>query len=294
MQGPNDTPMRGIAIMCAGVALLILLELSAKGAAREGVPVAQTVWVRFVVHLALFTLLFGPRMRLNLIRTQALGTQILRSLLLLAMTLASFLALKHLQMAQVTAIGFATPFLVAAFSIPLLGEKVGIHRWLAIIGGFCGVLVVVRPGLDGMHWSMLVLLAGITAYSFYLILTRKIAGTENPVTSVFYTALLGAVFMTLPLPWIWQTPQTLTGWGFMLATGIFGGLAHYLIIGAHKHAPASLLAPFYYTQILWSVLAGYLYFRDIPDDYTLLGAGIVIASGLYLMAREAKAKHRSG
>ena len=202
------------------------------------------------------------------------------------MTLGSFLSLKYLQMAQVTAIGFITPFLVAALSVPLLGERVGRHRWGAIIVGFLGVLVVIRPGMGGLHWSMMALLGGISAYAFYLILTRKVAAEESPITSVFYTALIGAIVMTLPLPWIWQSPESWLGWAFMGLTGVFGGFAHLLIISAHRYAPASLLAPFYYTQIVWSVLAGYLSFGDIPDHFTLAGSAIVIASGLYLMARE--------
>lgn len=289
----SDRPGRGILLMCIGVATLILLEMSAKGAAAAGVPVAQTVWVRFAVHLLAFALIFGPRMGKNLIATGNLKIQLARSLLLLLMTLASFLALKHLQMAQVTSIGFATPLLVAALSVPILKEVVGFHRWSAILVGFLGVLLVVRPGMDGMHWAMLVLLGGITCYSFYLILTRQIAGKEDPVTSVFYTALFGAIFMSLPMPWVWQTPQTGQAWAFMLLTGIFGGFAHFLIIIAHQYAPASLLAPFYYTQIVWSVLVGFIAFGDKPDGFTIAGAGVVIASGLYLMARERRTKRQA-
>mgnify|MGYP002713034506 CR=1 FL=1 len=289
----SDRPGRGILLMCIGVATLILLEMSAKGAAAAGVPVAQTVWGRFAVHLLAFALIFGPRMGKNLIATGNLKIQLARSLLLLLMTLASFLALKHLQMAQVTSIGFATPLLVAALSVPILKEVVGFHRWSAILVGFLGVLLVVRPGMDGMHWAMLVLLGGITCYSFYLILTRQIAGKEDPVTSVFYTALFGAIFMSLPMPWVWQTPQTGQAWAFMLLTGIFGGFAHFLIIIAHQYAPASLLAPFYYTQIVWSVLVGFIAFGDKPDGFTSAGAGVVIASGLYLMARERRTKRQA-
>lgn len=286
----SDRPGKGILLMCIGVGTLILLEMSAKGAAAAGVPVAQAVWVRFTVHLLAFALIFGPRMGKNLIATRNLKAQLARSLLLLLMTLASFLALKYLQMAQVTAIGFATPLLVAALSVPILKEVVGIHRWSAIIVGFLGVLLVVRPGMEGMHWAMLVLLGGIASYSFYLILTRQIAGQEDPVTSVFYTALFGAVFMSLPMPWVWETPQTTEAWTFMLLTGLFGGFAHFLIIIAHQYAAASLLAPFYYTQIVWSVLVGFIAFGDQPDAFTIGGAGIVIASGLYLMARERRKK----
>ena len=170
-------PVLGMLLMCAAVGLLILLELSAKAAATRGVPVLEVVWVRYSVHLLLFAAVFGPRMGRGLVRTRRLGIQILRSALLLWMTIASFLSLKYLQMAEVTVIGFAAPFLVALLSMPLLGERVGPHRWAAIIVGFIGVLIVIRPGSAGMHWAMLVIFAGVVGYAFYLILTRKIADT---------------------------------------------------------------------------------------------------------------------
>lgn len=285
--------MRGILLMCLAVGLLILLEWSAKSAASRDVPVAQIVWTRYVVHLLFFTALFFPRLGTSLFKTGRLKAQLIRSLLLLLMTLASFLALKHLQMATVTTIGFAAPLMVAALSVPLLKEPVGPHRWGSIIVGFLGVVLVLRPGLEGMHWAMLVLLGGVAVYSLYLIMTRQIADSENAVTSIWYTALFGALFMSLPIGFVWETPSTPAAWIFMCATGIFGGLGHFLIIIAHRFAPANLLAPFYYTQIVWSVGIGFLTFGDVPDGFTIAGAAIVIASGLYLMAREAHVARRN-
>ena len=295
-QNPKGTihhPLHGMALMIFGVAILIILELGAKGASAEGIPVLQTVWMRFVVHLIIFTSIFGKSMGLDLVRTAYPAIQITRSILLFVMTVATFTALKHLQMVQVTTIGFAAPFIVAILSIFLLGERVGFHRWTAIVIGFVGVLVVIRPGTDGMHWAMGVFFIGVAGYALFLVLTRKIAGVENPIRSAMYTAIVGGVVLTFPMPWIWEWPATNIGWFYMILAGGAGAMAHFLIIKAHKFAEASLLGPLYYSQIVWSLLAGYLAFDDIPDGYTMAGAGIVISSGLYLMFRESLKRRRA-
>lgn len=237
-EGTIHHPIKGMMLMLSGVALLILLELGAKGASNEGIPILQTVWMRFIIHMAIFTAVFGKSLGLDLVRTPYPAIQITRSVLLFGMTVTTFIALKHLQMVQVTTIGFAAPFLVAILSMFMLGEKVGLHRWTAIIMGFVGVLVVIRPGSDDMHWAMGVFFAGVSGYALFLVLTRKIAGVENPVRSVMYTAIVGGVVLTFPMPWIWEWPATNIGWVYMGLAGSAGAIAHFLIIKAHKYGEA--------------------------------------------------------
>lgn len=290
----TDNPFVGIMLMCISVIFLIILEMCAKTAATNNIPIMQVGWIRFVGHLCFFALVFGPKMKLDLVRTDYIGVQIIRGFLLLAMTLGAFLSLKYLQMIEVTVIGFLIPLVVAALSVPMLGEKVGKHRWAAIILGFVGILFVVRPAAVTTHWSMFVLIAAIFGYGFYLILTRKLAAKgESPVRSVFYTALIGGVVLTIPMPFIWVSPGSIELWGYLLAAGFFGGMGHFLLIKAHSFAGPSLLAPFLYTQIIWSSLAGYIQFGDIPDRWTMVGGAIVISSGLYLMARETLKKREA-
>ncbi|MBP5857563.1 DMT family transporter [Marivibrio halodurans] len=286
---PGDDPratLKGVALMCLAVFLFIMLEMTAKASA-EYMPVAQTVWARYFSHLALMTLFLAPRYGMRLIATRRPGLQIVRSLLLLLITGCTFFSLRHLQMAEVTTIGFAAPFFVAALSVPLLGEKVGVHRWSAIALGFIGVAIAMRPGLGVFHWAALVVLGAALANAFYLIATRK-AKDEDPVVSIYFTSFAGALVMSAVVPFFWVTPSEPIGWVIMVALGIFGGLGHFMLILGHTMAPASLLAPFYYTQLAFSVGVGYAVFGDVPDGFTIAGALIVLASGLYLIYRERK------
>jgi drug/metabolite transporter (DMT)-like permease len=284
---PAEDPkaaLKGIGLMCLAVFLFIMLEMTAKASA-EHMPVAQTVWARYFSHLALMTIFLAPRYGMRLVATRRPGVQIMRSLFLLTMTGCTFFSLRHLQMVEVTTIGFAAPFFVAALSVPLLGEKVGVHRWAAIALGFVGVAIAMRPGLGVFQWASLVILSGAFMNALYLILTRK-AKDEDPIVSIYFTSFAGAIIMSAIVPFVWVTPAEPIGWVIMVALGLFGGLGHFLLIVGHTMAPASLLAPFYYTQIAFSVGVGYAVFGDVPDGLTIAGACVVLGSGLYLIYRE--------
>jgi drug/metabolite transporter (DMT)-like permease len=215
--------------------------------------------------------------------------QVLRGLLLLAATSFNFIALRYLQLAETASIYFSTPLLVAALSVPLLGERIGPRRLAAIAVGFVGVLIVIRPGMGMMHWavgfSCLVALCG----AFYQILTRKVAGADSPHTAQLYAALIGCAATTPLVPLDWVPPQ---GFGIvlMVAIGLLGGLGHWMLTVAHAYAPAPILAPFSYTQIVWMPVLGYLVFGNVPSAWVLLGGAIVVASGLYLLHRERAVK----
>lgn len=281
-------PVRGIALMCVAVFLFILLEMSAK-AGGAYVPVLQMVWARYVVHLALMTAAFGPRMKMGLLRSRHPRIQLVRSFLLFAVTVLMFTALQFLQMAEVTAISLASPLFVAALSVPLLGERVGLNRWAAIVVGMLGVLIVIRPGAAVFQPAALLPLGAALCVGFYMIATRRIAEDEDPIVSIYFTSFVGAAALTLALPFFWQWPSDPRGWLWMLAAGVFGGYGHYLLIVASKYAQASVLAPYLYTQIVWSVLVGFVAFADVPDEPTLLGAALIVGAGLYVWLRERKA-----
>lgn len=279
---------RGVALILCAIFCFVLLEMQAKLAGAL-MPVGQVIWARYAVHLVLLVAWFGPRMGRNLMRTRHPRIQLLRSFLLLGTTSMTFLSLQFLQMAEVTALALSVPFFVAALSVPMLGEKVGPHRWTAILLGFMGVLIVVRPGTGLFHPAVLLPVIGAVLLALYMIVTRKIAGDEDPVVSIFFTALAGAVVLTLAIPFVWQAPSAPLGYALMVGVGLAGGFGHYLLILATRHAPASLLAPYYYVQIFWSALAGFVAFGDVPDAYTIAGAGVIICAGLYLWLRERRA-----
>jgi drug/metabolite transporter (DMT)-like permease len=234
----------------------------------------------------LFVLIFvNPATTPRMLSTSRPGLQLIRALLLFGATVLNFFALRWLQLAQTVSISFAGPLLIALFAGPILGEWVGPRRLAAILVGFLGVIVVTRPSLSGVHPAMLLSFGATACNCFYSILTRVLSATDSSRTTTFFSALSGAVILTPALPFFWVTPPDWRVWLFLVLIGAFGALGHWFLILAHHRAPAALLAPFAYTQIVWMIVFGYIVFGDLPDVWTLTGAGIVIASGLYLLYR---------
>jgi drug/metabolite transporter (DMT)-like permease len=231
-------------------------------------------------------MVINPRTQPGALRTRRLPLQLLRSFLLLASTFCNFLALKYLQLVETQSIIFATPLLVALLAAPLLGERIGWQRMTAIGVGFIGILVITRPGLGTMHPAALLSLAGSVSYAFYNIVTKMLASSDSVATTTLYSSFAGIVLLTPVLPWLWSTPSSPLVWLLLATTGFYGGFGHWLLVLAHARAPAAILAPFIYSQIIWMLALGYIVFGDWPDSWTFVGAGIVIASGLYLLSRE--------
>lgn len=286
----RHSPMVGIALMCAALLCFSCLDATAKWVNRSVDPMV-TVWARYMSAALLTFLVINPRTRPGALRTRRLPLQLLRSFLLFASTLCNFFALKYLQLVETQSIIFATPLLVALFAGPLLGERIGWKRMTAIGVGFIGILVITRPGLGTMHPAALLSLAGSVSYAFYNIVTRKLASSDSSATTTLYSSVAGIVLMTPLLPWIWTTPSSPLTWFLLMMTGFYGAFGHWLLVLAHARAPAAILSPFIYSQIIWMLVLGYVLFGDWPDSWTFVGAGIVIASGLYLLYRE-RVKHR--
>jgi drug/metabolite transporter (DMT)-like permease len=284
--------LTGIALMCGAVACFSALDATAKYLNHE-MATLQVVWARYTSAFLLTLLFYNPVSHPALLHTTRPVLQIVRSILLLASTMLNFVALRYLQLDQTTSIVFSTPFLVAALAGPLLGEWVGWRRWLAIMVGFCGVLVVTRPGVGGIHPAAALSFLGAICYAFYNISTRLLARTDSTETTLFYSNLFGALVMLPIVPFVWTTPS-LSGAVLMVAIGAFGGFGHYLLIAGHRLAPASVLAPYMYTQLVWMIALGFVIFGDLPNHWTLAGASIVVASGLYLLYRERKVRGEGG
>jgi len=283
-----NEPLRGILLIIAAFCTFAMLDTTAKYLVQH-YPTAQVVWARYVGHVVLAAAILLPMHGRSLLHSRAPGLQILRSLFLFGSTCANFAALQFLQLAETSSIMFSAPLMVAMLSIPLLGEYIGPRRWTAIFLGFAGVLIVVRPGLGLMHWAASLSLLAALFGACYQISTRKLAGVDRAVTTQFYSAIIGAVAITPVMPYVWETPD-LTGVLLMVLLGALGGFGHWLLILAHRLAPAPVLAPFLYIQLLPMILLGYLVFSDFPDLWTLVGAGVVVFSGLYLLYRERRVK----
>ena len=278
--------IKGILLMVAAMVAFTMLDATAKQLVKS-LPPAVAVFGRYFVAIFLS---LGVMMRgggLNLLITRHPLLQGLRGLLLMGATIFNFMAVMYLQLAQTAAIFFTVPLWVCALSVPLLGEHVGLKRWIAVAVGFCGVLVIMRPGTDSFQWAMLLSVASAFCGGIYNIVTRKVGARDRAETSLFYVSFVGALAATAPLPWLWQMPQGVQ-WLMLAFMGLAGSAGHFMLIQAHRLAPASALAPYMYTQIVWMILIGYLLFRDVPDFWTVTGAAIVVASGLFLFFGEAR------
>jgi drug/metabolite transporter (DMT)-like permease len=277
----------GIALMCGAVALFSCLDATAKYL-NNHMDTLQVVWARYASAFVLALMLYNPLSHPGLMRTTRPVLQVSRSALLLGSTVLNFFALKYLQLDQALAIIFSTPFIVAILAGPMLGEWVGWRRWLAILVGFAGVLLVTRPGAGGIHPAALLTVGSAACYALYGISTRVLARTDSNETTLFYSNLVGALGMTPVMAFVWTTPESLFVVALMIVIGAFGSLGHYFLIAGHRLAPASVLAPYIYTQIVWTAALGFVVFGDVPNSWTLAGTAVVIASGLYLLYRERK------
>jgi drug/metabolite transporter (DMT)-like permease len=275
----------GIGLISLTYVLFTLLDGSAKWLVQS-VPVLVVVWLRFLTHTLIASALLFPMRGLALVRTQHLRWHLARGLMFVAMTGMNFWALQYLQLTVTASIFFLVPILVALLSAPLLGEKLDGRRWAAIVAGFAGVLVVVRPGSEAFHPAILLSLANAVLYAFFNMMTRKLAAYDPPETIQFLPALVASLVLAPFALAAWQSPAGWSEWLLLCLMGIFGGTGHYLLAMAHRYAPASTLAPFLYQQILYMALFGYLVFGNVPDKETWIGAAIVVASGLYLFSRE--------
>ena len=276
----------GIALACAGVTVFTALDSSAKFEGLHGIPTLQIVWVRYAVSLVLAALMLRPWATPALYKTSRPGAHIVRGFFLLGSTAFNFIAVQHLQLAQTISISFAGPLIVTAAAGPLLGEWAGPRRWAAVIVGFLGVLVVVQPEPGAFQPWALFSVATAFCNAGYGIWNRLMSSTESPGSMLIYGSLLSTVLLApaVPFDFVWPT----NGWVIfaLLLTGVAGGIGHWFIILANRRAPATLLAPFSYVQLLSMIVSGYLIFGDVPGRSTLVGALIIIASGLYVLYRE--------
>lgn len=277
----------GIGLMSLAVMSFAVTDATAKWLGAY-TSVFIIVWARYVIHFLLSLVVFNPWTVPGLLRTRRPGLQILRSALLFATTGLNFLALQFLQLDQTVSIMFSAPFFVALFAGPLLGEWIGARKWAAIIVGFAGILLVAQPG-TGIHPAALLSLAAAVTYALYAITTRMLVPYDPTTTTLFYSALVGSIVASLPLPFVWVTPTEPMVYAAMLALGAVAGGGHFLLILAHARAPAATLAPFIYVQILAMVALGWFLFGQMPSLWTVAGAAIVVGSGIFLLLHERRA-----
>jgi drug/metabolite transporter (DMT)-like permease len=282
---PEHSAGKGIALMLAAVLMFALLDASSKHLSQT-FAVPLLVWARYAVHFVLMLVFLAPSRRGRLVATKRPLQQVVRALLLVGVTGFVMAAFRIMPLAETTALLFVTPLFVALLAGPMLGEKVGRLRWAAVVAGLAGMLLIARPNSAGGAMSVegiALALAAAACYSLYQIQTRQLSPTEDTVTMVFYTALVGTATMSLALPWIWQGPWPSLIEALMIASlGILGGTGHYLLIRAFRHAPASTLSPLLYVQLIWATLLGWAVFGALPDAMAAAGMAIIAGAGLLL------------
>ncbi|MGE0153569.1 MAG: DMT family transporter [Reyranellaceae bacterium] len=288
-QAERGRIIRGILLMCTAALLFPLMNGFAKVLIQHYHP-TQIVWARNAGHLLFLLAIFVPRIGLaRLVRCNRPLAQMVISLLLLVSTAMMFVSLEFLPLANASAIIFTAPLIVTVLSVALLKEGVGPARWLAVLAGFAGMLIVMRPGTALFHWATFLVLGSAATYALYQIMMRRIAGLDTPETTATYSVVLSTFLMSLVVPFFWKTPETLAHLGMFLGMGMLGGISHYFIAQAMALAPASTISPFNYTQILGAIVFDYLVFATFPDLWTWVGAAVIAGSGIYLLLHEARA-----
>jgi drug/metabolite transporter (DMT)-like permease len=249
-------------------------------------PVEILVWVRWGVPALLMTLFFAPKMHWGLLRTKNLKLHFVRGAVLILSSICFFTALKMLPLAEATGLNYLTPILVTLMAASVLSERITRPRWLFVVAGFAGMLLIVRPGDATMHTASLFALGAAALNATFQILTRKLAD-ENLMVLIFYPSLIGAVVMTFAVPFIgYESSYPTSDLLLFLAIGTLGGLGHFLFIQAFQRAPASAISPFTYIQLVWSTLAGWLTFGAFPDVWALAGMIVIGTSGILLILYE--------
>lgn len=258
----------------------------------DGFHPLQIVWFRhmgLVLVAASLLAVRGP----GVLRTGRLGLQALRGVLAGTSPVLFITAVAYVPLADAVAVAFVAPFVVTILGATLLKEPVGLPRWIAVVVGFIGAMIIIRPGLGAVHPAAFLVIGAASLFAVRQIISRFLSATDRTETTVVYTALGGGLVLTLPLPFFWRTPETMQEWTLLIAMGLIAALAETLVIKALEIGQSVVLAPMQYSMMIWGVIFGYFVFADFPDIYTFIGAAVIIASGLYTLQREQAAARRT-
>lgn len=279
--------MLGIGLMLIAWLVFSCIDTSAKWLALAGIPALQLSFMRYAGHFVISLFLIGRGgLQLGRFASRQLLLVVVRGTLLMCATVLNFIALRYLPLTLTSTILFSAPIIICTFSWPLLGERVGIWRWSAIVAGFCGILIAIRPANESFHWAVFLSLGAASCFAMYSILTRKLAGVVATDTMQFYSGLIGTVVLA-PFAFAeWQAPAGGVGWVLMVMLGVWGWLGHQLLTRAHGYAPASTLTPLSYSFILYLTAWSLLVFDQLPDRGTIAGALLIVAAGLIIWFRE--------
>lgn len=283
--GPSG---RGIPWVIAAIFLFVSMDTLVKQLLHDGYELPQVVWARYFFHVLLLAVVLGPKL-LSVARSASLNLQIFRSVLMLVTTSLFFAGLQFVPLAEASAMMLITPLIVTALAMPVLKEPVGPRRWAGVVCGLIGALIIIRPGSEVMQVGILFPAAAAACYAIYQLSTRALSHADPILTTLFYTAAGGALCTSAVVPFYWTTPDW-QGWAMMVGAGLCGGIGHGALIRALTLSPASVISPFTYMNLIWATLFGYVLFSELPDRWTVIGALIIVGSGLYVYHRERRRK----
>jgi drug/metabolite transporter (DMT)-like permease len=284
----EDTPAkRRIGILLASGATLFfsILDVSGKWLSTH-VPLLEIVWFRFAFASIVALLVILPRHSIQGFWQENLKLQFLRALMICAMTFLNFAGLKYLQLAQANAIVFSTPIIIALISTVFLKERLSIDKWLVIAAGFIGVLIILDPFGHEFHPAMFFILGHATIYALFSLLSRKMASSSSPEITILYSSLIPTLLLFPIIVPQWQAPSHLFDYVLLFATGFAGFMGHYFLAIAFRYAKPTTISPFFYQQIIYMIILGWLVFDNIPSHHVIEGSVIVISCGLYLWFKE--------
>jgi len=282
----RDQPGLGILMSLAATMLFSILWSCVKDLS-ERYPVYEVTFFRNFFAIIPVAIMLAPRRSWGMLRVRRVSGHIWRAVISVVGMVLGFLSYHLMPLADAVAISFMSPLVVTALSVPLLGERVGIHRWSAVIIGFAGVLVIVNPSRGMFTPGVVVAICGAIASAVAAITIRQLNRTDPPLTIVFYFTVFSTVLTALPLPFLWIMPSG-SDWGLLVLMGLTGGVGQYLMTRAFGLAPAAVISPFNYSGLLWATLMGWFLWNDVPQTHVFVGAAVVIASGIYILLRETR------
>ena len=288
VEGRQERVALGISLMLGAYLLFSFIDAGAKWLALLGLPSTQLAFMRYAPHFLVSSAIIVRTHKLSSLTSSHAPMLIFRGSLLMGSTILNFFAVRYLPLTLTSTILFSAPLMACMLSQPMLAEKVGLFRWTAVLFGFAGVIIAIRPFDESFHWAALLSLGGAFCFALYALLTRKYAARVSTDVMQFYSGAVGTICL-LPFAILsWQNPVSATDWVIMVSLGIFGWAGHQLLTQAHRFAATSILMPFGYSFILFLTIWSYLIFDHLPDRWTLIGGSIVVLSGLFIWFRETR------
>jgi len=275
---------RGIPWVILATFLFVTMDATVKALLRDGYELPQVIWGRYFFHVLLLVIVLAPRIRI-VAQSGNLKLQLTRSVLMLLTTSLFFAGLMFVPLAEASAMMLISPLVVTALAMPILKELVGPRRWAGVVLGMLGAMIIIRPGSEFISLGILLPAAAACSFAIYQVSTRYLSEADPILTTLFFTALVGAVITSMVAPFYW-TPPSWEAWMLLITAGVCGGIGHFALIKALTLSPASVIAPYSYLNLIWATIYGFVLFAELPDTWTIGGAAIITGSGLYVYHRE--------